>query len=1390
MLVLPGSQALSPFKAHALLQQVQATVSSVQSVSTLAVHFVQPKADLDQATLAEFLTNGSTPERRILNTMFSSPSSVHVEEDQELIKLISQHHSHSKTATTATTEEGLNFFIVLPRVGTISPWSSKATNIAQMCNLERHVQRVERGQAYLIRTKDGKQLSETEFRAIAALVYDRMTQDVLNIIPDDKVIFKQGAPGPLKTVQLMGSDEERNPRDARERLITANKELGLALAEDEIDYLVAAFIGSSKLSSDSCLARNPTDVELFMFAQVNSEHCRHKIFGADWTIDGEKKPNSLFGMIKNTHQLHPQYTLSAYSDNAAVLQGPKGTRFAPLADDNNAYNLFEEEVHTVVKVETHNHPTAVSPFPGAATGSGGEIRDEGATGIGSKPKAGLTGFTVSNLLIPGHVQPWETDYGKPSHVASALDIMIQGPLGGAAFNNEFGRPAITGYFRTFLESVPSTNGKDEIRGFHKPIMLAGGLGTIRPQHVHKNKIQPGAHLVVLGGPCMLIGLGGGAASSMTSGESSAALDFASVQRENPEMQRRCQQVIDTCTALGQKNIIQSIHDVGAGGLCNALPEIVHDCNLGAAIELRNINNDDPSMSPMEIWCNESQERYVLAIGPENIEQFKAICERERCPYALAGVATAEEKLVLTDSLLGTTPIDLPMSTLFGKPPKMSRTTTTVVPTRHAFDSSLKSYLPSLTQAAELVTDAARRVLRLPAVASKSFLITIGDRTITGLVARDQFVGPWQVPVADVAVTATSLGVSVGEAMAMGERPPIALISAAASARMAVGECITNMAAANIPSLGQIRMSANWMAAPDHEGEGSRLYEAVQAIGLDLCPALGISIPVGKDSMSMKMKWKQDGEQIEVTAPLALNITGFGPVADVHKTFTPELITDVKENTVLVLIDLADGKERLGGSAIAQVYKQIGDEVPDVESAEVVKAFFQAIQAVREHGDLVLAYHDRSDGGLFATIAEMCFAGHVGAKVDLSAVTQDVVASLFNEELGAVVQVRESQVEKLKAVFGEHGFPVEALKVVGTVNAKGDDSFVVSHQGVNVLDSSRVELQRIWTETSYHIQSIRDNSECAQQEFDGLLEAQDPGLSYQLTFNPAEEALSAEDLALTPANRPKVAILREQGVNGQIEMAYAFHAAGFTAVDVHMSDILSGKVTLKDFKGIAACGGFSYGDVLGAGAGWAKSILLHERARNEFYDFLTVRQDTFALGVCNGCQFLSQMRELIPGAEHWPYFKRNQSEQFEARFSMIELENNAGASSSSTVPSIFFEDMRGSKFPIAVAHGEGRAEFVNPTDLEVLKAAGLVAASFVDHHGKKTEQYPLNPNGSPEGITAVQTPNGRVLAMMPHPERVTSREANSWYPRVEGEQWGENGPWLRMFKNARKWVSMQ
>ncbi|KAF9160793.1 hypothetical protein DFQ26_005164 [Actinomortierella ambigua] len=1397
MLVLPGSQALSAFKAKALLQRLQAAVPAVQSVSTRAVHFVQPKASLGKSELEAFLSNPDTTERKILNAMFTSPTASAAAQstdgDLALEHLLVQGNSHAGQST----EKGYNFFIVVPRIGTISPWSSKATNIAQMCNLDRHVERLERGQAYLIHTKDNKPMTQQEFKAISALVHDRMTQDVLNIVPEEKVIFKQGEPAPLTTVKLIDETEERNPRIARERLVAANKELGLALAEDEIDYLVAAFIGSSKLSSDTCLARNPTDVELFMFAQVNSEHCRHKIFGADWTIDGDKKPHSLFGMIKNTHKLHPEHTLSAYSDNAAVLQGHKAYRFAPLADDQYTYTQFEEEVHTVVKVETHNHPTAVSPFPGASTGSGGEIRDEGATGIGSKPKAGLTGFTVSNLLIPGYVQPWESDVGKPAHVSSALEIMVEGPLGGAAFNNEFGRPAITGYFRTYLESVPTESGDKEIRGFHKPIMIAGGLGTIRPQHVLKQKIQPGAHLIVLGGPCMLIGLGGGAASSMASGDSSAALDFASVQRENPEMERRCQQVIDACTALGAQNPIQSIHDVGAGGLSNALPEIVHDCDLGAVIELRDINNDDPSMSPMEIWCNESQERYVLAIGPENIEQFKAICERERCPFALAGRATAEERLVLKDRLFGTTPIDLPMSTLFGKPPKMSRTTSTLSPALEPLDSSLKTYLPHLKQESELVTEATHRILRLPTVASKSFLITIGDRTITGMVARDQFVGPWQVPVADVAVTATSLGVSTGEAMAMGERPPIALISAAASARMAVGECLTNMAAANIPSLGQIRMSANWMAAPDHPGEGARLYEAVQAIGLELCPSLGISIPVGKDSMSMKMKWNDPdnlGEQVQVTAPLALNITGFGPVTDVHKTLTPQLRIDVAD-TSLVLIDLAQGKQRLGGSALAQVFKQLGNEVPDVESADLIKSFFQAIQAVRQQQDLVLAYHDRSDGGLMATLLEMAFAGHVGFKVDLSNITDDVVAGLFNEELGAVVQVATAELEAFKTVFGEHGFPKESLVVLGTVNNAGEDSIVISHKGTSVFEGDRVVLQRIWSETSFHIQSIRDNSDCAQQEFDGLLDARDPGLSYKLTFNPAQQILDKALLAATP--RPKVAILREQGVNGQIEMAYAFHVAGFQAVDVHMSDILNGKVTLKDFKGIAACGGFSYGDVLGAGSGWAKSILLHEHTRNEFYDFLTVRQDTFALGVCNGCQFLSQMREVIPGAEHWPYFKRNQSEQFEARFSMVELidndeeeakKNTTEGALTKTVPSIFFDGMRGSQFPIAVAHGEGRAEFVSEADKEALIRSGLVAVAYVDNYGKRTEEYPLNPNGSPLGITGVQTPNGRVLALMPHPERVVMREANSWYPEAQGRQWGEFGPWLRMFQNARKWVN--
>lgn len=1016
----------------------------------------------------------------------------------------------------------------------------------------------------------------------------------------------------------------------------------------------------------------------------------------------------------------------------------------------------------------------MSPFPGAATGSGGEIRDEGAVGLGSKPKAGLVGFTTSNLLIPGKVQPWETDFGKPGHVASAFDIMIEAPLGGAAFNNEFGRPALTGYFRTFAEEVPVTESETEVRGYHKPIMIAGGVGSIRPGHMLKKPIAPGAHLVVLGGPSMLIGLGGGAASSMASGQSSADLDFASVQRDNPEMERRAQQVIDFCAALGDESPIESIHDVGAGGLSNALPEIVHDSDLGAEIELRQVPCDDSSLSPMEIWCNESQERYVLAVAPSKLATFEALCARERCPYAVVGKATAEQRLVVKDSLLKNVPIDLPMPVLFGKPPKMSRVTQSAQPFRKPFDTSLGAYLPHVPALSDRLADSVSRVLQLPSVASKSFLVTIGDRSITALVARDQFVGPWQVPVADVAVTTTSLGehIITGEAMAMGERTPLALLSAAASARMAVGESVTNLAAANIADIGRIRMSANWMCAADHTGEGAGLYEAVQAIGLDLCPKLGIAIPVGKDSMSMKMKWKENEQPKEVTAPLSLIITGFAPVINNHKTFTPQLAN--QPNTSLLLIDLAKGQQRLGGSALAQVYKQIGKDCPDVEDAELLKHFFNGMQAVKEHDGLVLAYHDRSDGGLFTTVAEMCFAGHVGAEIDLDAIAKggDVTAALYNEELGAVVQVQDDRLEEFLSKMAASGVAAEHIVKLGSVTPHNDqDTIAFRLGGQAVYAASRVELFRLWSSTSHAMQAARDNADCAQQEYDTVLDTSDPGLNYQLTFDPAA------DITAGLTQRPRVAILRDQGVNGQIEMAFAFYLAGFEVVDVHMTDIISGKVTLKDFVGLAACGGFSYGDVLGAGAGWAKSILLNEHARAEFTHFFHARDNTFALGVCNGCQFLSNLKELIPGAEAWPRFERNQSEQFEGRTSMVEItESN----------SIFFDGMQGSKLPIAVAHGEGRVQFKSEADAQAFDQQGLMAVRYVDHHGQPTTRYPFNPNGSPGGITGIRTPNGRVLAMMPHPERVVLKESNSWYP-AEAAAWGQVGPWLRMFRNARKWV---
>ncbi|CAG8454872.1 2890_t:CDS:1 [Ambispora gerdemannii] len=1361
MLVLPGSLAFSEFKENFLLVNIRKDYPNIKSITAIYVHFIEPR----DATAEETLNNIESFERRTLESLLTYGTKIDSVRSQE---------ARIKYEKYSVGGNIPNFFLVIPRPGTISPWSSKATNIAHMCNLERTVKKIERGIAYLFEIYN----NDNMLKHISNHLYDRMTQVILSEIPTVDVIFKHGTPAPLKVICL--NDDEKiissNLESARHKLHDANKELGLALADDEIEYLVNAFVGNT--SSNECLFRNPTDVELFMFAQVNSEHCRHKIFKADWTIDGTHRQYSLFDMIRNTHIENPQYTISAYSDNAAVLEGFNATRYAPDFNNQFQYTMSKEKVHIVAKVETHNHPTAVSPYPGAATGSGGEIRDEGAVGQGSKPKAGLTGFCVSNLLIPKNHQPWETDFGKPSHIASALEIMIEAPLGCAAFNNEFGRPAILGYFRTFAEEVCFSPAKFEIRGYHKPIMIAGGVGTIRPDHVFKKQISIGAHLFVLGGPSMLIGLGGGAASSMASGASSIDLDFASVQRDNPEMQRRCQQVIDGCTNLGNLNPIESIHDVGAGGLSNALPELVHDSNLGCIIQLRSISNDDPSMSPMEIWCNESQERYVLAIAPENINLFEEICSRERCPFADVGITTKNQVLILEDSLLNNTPISLPMQVLFGKPPKLSRTINTLKFQRVPFDAKYKSIEASLYL-----------VLRLPTVASKSFLITIGDRTVTGLVARDQMVGPWQIPVSDVAVTISSYGIDIitGEAMAMGERSPIALISPAASSRMAVAETITNIAAAYIQDISQIRLSANWMCAANHPGEAAGLYEAVQAIGMELCPKLGISVPVGKDSMSMKMKWQENGIEKEVIAPLSLNITGFAPVLDVHKTLTPQLKI-IDEPTVLVFLDLAKGKQRIGGSALAQVFKEIGDEAPDVEDSNLIKSFFKGIQSLRgEYDDIILAYHDRSDGGLIVTLVEMMFAGNVGISVELSTIVGNdgnIPKSLFNEELGILLQIREKDIQILANIFEKTGFSQKYIHKIGKVTNTHLLTLTLNNQ--ILYQASRVDLQRAWSETSFRMQSLRDNADCAKEEFDGIFD--NPGLYFDLSFDPATDILSSSLLKAPNGPKPKVAILREQGVNGHNEMAFAFHLSGFLAVDVHMSDILLGKVTLRDFKGLAACGGFSYGDVLGAGAGWAKSILLHPNARDEFFHFFNSRDDTFALGVCNGCQFFSHLKELIPGADNWPSFKRNKSEQYESRFTLVEIvKSNENNIRDGKRNSIFFNGMEGSKLPIAVAHGEGRAEFSSKEQLDLLIQQDLVTIRYVDNYGNATERYPFNPNGSVGGITAVQTPNGRFLAMMPHPERVILKKTNSWYPPDAGENWGEYGPWLRIFQNARVWV---
>ncbi|MCG8312306.1 MAG: phosphoribosylformylglycinamidine synthase, partial [Pseudomonadales bacterium] len=1068
-------------------------------------------------------------------------------------------------------------------------------------------------------------------------------------------------------------------------------------------------------------------------------------------LDGEPQDLSLFGMIRNTHKQSPEGVLSAYSDNAAVIEGYTAGRFFPNPE-SKVYQYHQEPVHILMKVETHNHPTAIAPYPGASTGAGGEIRDEGATGRGSRPKAGLTGFTVSNLKIPNYPQPWEKDNGKPERIVSALDIMVDGPLGGAGFNNEFGRPNLCGYFRTYEQLVTTVNG-EEVRGYHKPIMIAGGHGSIREDHVDKGEIPVGAKLIVLGGPAMLIGLGGGAASSMATGASHEDLDFASVQRENPEIERRCQEVIDQCWQLGDANPISFIHDVGAGGLSNAMPELVKDGGRGGLFQLRAIPNDEPGMSPVEIWCNESQERYVLAVTPQHLQDFADICDRERCPYAVIGEATEAHHLGLHDAHFNNDPVDLPMSVLFGKPPKMHR----------QFESQSVQLTPVDIEGIEM-RDAVYRVLKLPTVASKSFLITIGDRSITGLVTRDQMVGPWQVPVSDVAVTSTTLDAFTGEAMAMGERTPAALINAPASGRMAIAEAVTNIASASIDDLSKVRLSANWMCAAGYPGEDQALFETVKTVGMELCPQLGIAVPVGKDSMSMRTVWDDAGESKSVTAPLSLIITAFAPVNDVRKTVTPQLQKDAGE-TRLLLIDLGAGKARLGATAFAQVFNQLGNECADVESPEALKAFFRIVQELKAK-DQLLAYHDRSDGGLVATLAEMCFAGHTGVSIDLGRVPAvDPFALLFNEELGAVVQVASSDAEAIIKQFQDSDV---AAYDIGTINKK--DNLIIKQGEHTLVNLARVSLQQAWSETSYHIQSIRDNSECAEQEHKQIARAGDPGITPVVSFDAAENIVAP---CVNVGAKPKVAILREQGVNGQIEMAGAFTQAEFDAVDVHMSEILNGKVSLEQFKGVVACGGFSYGDVLGAGEGWAKSILFNHRAREQFEGFFK-RSDAFALGVCNGCQMLSNLHELIPGSEHWPRFVRNTSEQFEARLSLVEITDS---------PSVLLKDMQGSRLPIAVAHGEGRAEFRGEQHLSGLTQSGTIAMRYVDNWGAATEMYPANPNGSPQGITSVCNEDGRVTIMMPHPERVYRTVQLSWHPT----QWGEDSPWLRMFRNARVWV---
>jgi phosphoribosylformylglycinamidine synthase len=1347
MLILPGSNALSAFRSQRLLSQLQAAAPHVAAVQARFVHFIDSSAPLtpdDTGRLEAMLTYGEPA------------------------------HSH---AAAGATEE----FFVIPRFGTISPWASKATDIAHNCGMA-HIHRIERGIAFTLELKGGilgtgigaaKKLNEAELAAVAALLHDRMTESVLRNADQAALLFQELEAKPLESVDLLG--------EGRAALEFANTDLGLALSDDEIDYLVDAFTRAR---------RNPTDVELMMFAQANSEHCRHKIFNADWVIDGEAQDMSLFQMIKNTHKLQPKGTIVAYSDNSSIMEGAVVSRFYPRGAGHE-YATSTELTHTLMKVETHNHPTAISPFQGASTGAGGEIRDEGATGRGAKPKAGLTGFTVSNLMIPGFERAWENAasvtapfaqrapaavYGKPERIASPLQIMIDGPLGGAAFSNEFGRPVLGGFFRTYEQNIGrlSAGAPDTVYGYHKPIMIAGGIGSIADQHTHKNDIPVGSLLIQLGGPGMRIGMGGSAASSMATGANTADLDFDSVQRGNPEMERRAQEVINACWQMGAGNPIISIHDVGAGGLSNAFPEITNDAKRGAIFDLRKVPLEESGMAPKEIWSNESQERYVLAIAPGDLPLFASLCERERCLFAAVGVATEERQLKLIDPLNGNDPVDMPMDVLLGKPPKMQRDV-----------NHVENRFPPVDLTGLELADVAHKVLLLPAVADKSFLITIGDRSVGGMTMRDQMVGPWQVPVADCAVTAMSFEGYLGEAMAMGERTPLAVIDAAASGRMAVGEVITNIAAAAIKDISDIKLSANWMAACGQPGQDAALFDTVKTVGMELCPALGISIPVGKDSLSMRTTWN-DGEAAKaVLSPVSLIVSGFAPVADVRRTLTPQLRTDAGD-TVMILVDLGRGKNRLGASALSQVTQQLGNDTPDVDSADDLKGFFTAIQQLNTDSRL-LAYHDRSDGGLYATLCEMAFAGRCGLTVNLDILAMEgehaadwgdaknwagqvaerrnelTLRALFAEELGAVIQVRADDKTAVMNVLRQYQLGA-CSHIIGKPNDRGVIEF--TRDAKTIYSEKRSALHRLWSETSWRIARLRDNPACADAEYDRLLDETDPGISPVLTFDPSDNVAAP---FIGSGARPRVAILREQGVNSHIETAYVMHQAGFAAVDVHMSDLIAGRVKLDDFQGVIAVGGFSYGDVLGAGEGWAKTILFNNLLADQFARFFG-RTDTFGLGVCNGCQMMSNLKSIIPGAHAWPKFTRNKSEQFEARFGMVEVLDS---------PSIFFGGMAGTKTPIAIAHGEGYADFSQTGDIDAV----IRTLRFVDNRGEATEAYPFNPNGSPQGLTAVTTADGRFSVMMPHAERVFRTVQQSWH----AGSCGEDSPWMRMFRNARKFV---